>query len=39
MEIVHELQQSIGTSGGTCIGSGTGTGTSVGAQDVDYCLI
>jgi len=42
MDIMHSLQQSIGT----CIGDGTGIGTSdgastgigAGAEDMDYCL-
>jgi len=42
MEIVHRLQQSIGTCIGIGIGSNTntviGSGTCTGAKDVDYHL-
>ena len=38
MDIMHMLQQSIGTGtcGGISISSSTSTGTGAGAQDVDY---
>lgn len=51
MEIVHKLRQGIvtgtadnksmgkGIGDGTCTCIGSGTGTSVGARDLDYCLI